>query len=52
MGELNERTISVVEVWDALNEMKSGMAPSLDGFQVQCVNEGGKTVFEWLVAHF
>ena len=35
-GDLNERAISLEEVWEAVNEMKSGKAPGLDGFPVEC----------------
>ena len=34
LGDLNERAISFVEVTEAVNEMKSGKAPGLDGFPV------------------
>ena len=30
LGDLNERAISLEEVWDAVNENKSGRAPGLD----------------------
>ena len=32
MAELNARTISIEEVREAVNEMKSGKAPGLDGW--------------------
>ena len=32
-----------------MNEMKSGMAPGLDGFPVECLKKGGTAVMEWLV---
>ena len=32
--DLNERAISLEEVWEGVNEMKSGKAPGLDGFPV------------------
>ena len=32
-----------------MNEMKSGKAPGLDGFPVECLKKGGITVLEWLV---
>ena len=50
-GELNERAISVEEVREAVNEMKSGKAPWLDGFPVECFNNGGMEVLESLVSH-
>ena len=49
LGDLNERAISLEEVGDAVNEMKSGKAPGLDGFPVECLKKGGMTVLEWLV---
>ena len=36
LGESNERAISIEEVREAVNELKSGKAPSLDGFPVEC----------------
>ena len=36
LGDLNERAISLEEVGEAVNEMKSGKAPGLDGFPVEC----------------
>ena len=32
-----------------MNEMKSGKAPGLDGFMVECLKKGGMGVLEWLV---
>ena len=32
-----------------MNEIKSGKAPGLDGFPVECLKKGGKAVLEWLV---
>ena len=40
LEDLNERTISLEEIWEAVNEMKSGKAPGLDGFQVECLKKG------------
>ena len=37
MGDLNKRAISLVEVREAVNEIKSGKAPGLDGFSVECL---------------
>ena len=34
LGDLNERAISLEKVGEAVNEMKSGKDPSLDGFPV------------------
>ena len=49
LGDLNERAISLEEVGEAVNEMKSGKGPGLDGFPVECLNKGGMAVLEWLV---
>ena len=49
LGDLNERAISLEEVWEAVNEMKSGKAQGLDGFPVKCLEKGGMAVLEWLV---
>ena len=37
------------EVGEAVNEIKSGKAPGLDGFRVECLKNGGMAVLEWLV---
>ena len=39
LGDLNGRAISLVEVREAVNEMKSGTAPGLDRFPVECFIE-------------
>ena len=49
LGDLNERAISLEEVREAVNEMKSGNAPGLDGFPVECLKKGDIAVLEWLV---
>ena len=49
LGDLNGRAISLVEIREAANEMKSGKAPRLDGFPVKCLKKGGMAVLEWLV---
>ena len=49
LGDLNERAISLEEVGEAVNKMKSGKAPGLDGFPVECLKKGGMAVLEWLV---
>ena len=33
LGDLNERSISLEEVGEVVNAMKSGKAPGLDGFK-------------------
>ena len=49
LGDLNERAISLEEVGEAVNEIKSGKAQGLDRLQVECLNKGGMAVLEWLV---
>ena len=49
LGDLNERAISLEEVRDAVNEMKSGKAPGLDGFPAECLKKGGMAVLEGLI---
>ena len=49
LGDFNERAISLMEVREAVNEMKSGKAPGLDGFPVECLKKGGTAVLEWVV---
>ena len=49
LGDLNEIAISLEEVEEAVNEIKSGKAPGLDGFTVDCLKKGGMAVLEWLV---
>ena len=49
LGDLNERAISQEGVGEAVNEMKSGKAPELDGFPVKCLQKGGMAVLKWLV---
>ena len=47
LGDLNERAISLEEVGEAENEMKSGKAPGLDGFLVECLKKGGMFKERW-----
>ena len=49
LGDLNERSILLEEVGEAVNEMKSGKAPGMDEFLVECLKKGGMAVLEWLV---
>ena len=46
LGNLNERAISLEEVGEAVNEMKSEKAPGLVGFPVECLKKGGMEVLE------
>ena len=47
LGDLNEIGISLGEVGKSVNEMKSGKAPGLDGFTVECLKKSGMAVLEW-----
>ena len=49
LGELNEGAISLEEVGEAANEMKSGKAPGLNGFPVKYINQGCMAMLELLV---
>ena len=49
LGDLNERAISLEEIGEAVNEMKSGKAPGLDRFPVECLKKCGMAVLELLV---
>ena len=44
---VNERGISLEEVGETVNEMKSGKAALLDGFPVECLKKGGVAVLEY-----
>ena len=46
LGNLNERAISLEDMWEAMNEMKSGKAPGLERFPVECLKKGGMAVLE------
>ena len=39
LGDLNERAISIEEVREATNEIKSGKVPVLDGFLIECLKK-------------
>ena len=45
----SERATSLEEVEEAVKEMRSGKAPGLEGFPVECLKKGGMAVLEWLV---
>ena len=49
LGDLDERAISLEEVREAANEMKSGKAPGMDGIKVECLKKGSFSLLEWLV---
>ena len=38
---------SLEEVWEAVNEIKSGKAPGLDGFPVECSQRGNTAALGW-----
>ena len=52
MGEENEREITREGVKRALNKMKGGKAPGMDGVRVEMIKEGGVAVLQWLVRVF
>ena len=49
LRDFNERAKLLEEVGEAVNEIKSGKAPGLDGFPVECLKKCGMAVLEWLV---
>ena len=49
LEDLNERAISLEQVREAVNAMKSGKPPGLDGFPVECSKKGGMAVLECLL---
>ena len=49
VGKLNKGAISLEEIRETVNEMKSGKAPGLNGFKVECLKKGGMAVLEWLL---
>ena len=49
LGDFNEKAILLEEVGEAVNEMRSGKAPGIYGFPVECLKKGGMAVLEWLV---
>ena len=44
-----EEQYPLVEVSEAVNDIKSCKAPGMDGFPVECLKKGGMAVLEWLV---
>ena len=44
LADLNQRAISLEEAGEAVKEMKSGKAPGLYGFPVECVKKCGMAV--------
>ena len=49
LGDLNESDISLEEVKEAVNNVKSGETSGLNGLSVECLKKGGMAVIEWLV---
>ena len=49
LGDSNESAISLEEVREAVNEIKSDKALGLDGFEVECLKKGSMAVLECLV---
>ena len=46
LGDSNERAISLEEIGEAVNEMKSGKATGQEGFPVERLKKGGMAVLE------
>ena len=46
LGDLNKKAISLVEVREAVNEMKSGKDPGFCGFTVECLKKGCMAVLQ------
>ena len=45
LGEFNGKEISIEKV----NDIKSGNAPGLNKFVVECLKKSGMAILEWLV---
>ena len=43
LGELNERAILIKDAQEAVNEMKSGKTPGMDGVPGECLKKCGMT---------
>ena len=52
MPVLNDKCISEEEVRKAVNEMKEGEAPGLDGCPTECIKNGGVSMIKWVVRLF
>ena len=52
LNGMNESEINEKEVNDAINEMKTGKAPGMDGCAVESLKSGGVIVVRWLVRLF
>ena len=52
LGYLNEGAISLEEVGEAVNEMKSYKASWLAGFRVECLKKGVVAALEWVFRLF
>ena len=46
---VRDRTIGIEEVERALDRMKTGKAPGLDGIAAECLKKGGTALTEWMV---
>ena len=52
LNDMNEKCISEEEVKKAVNEMKEGKAPGLDGCPAECIKKGGVCIIKWVVRLF
>ena len=49
LGDLNEKAISLEELSEVVNKIKSGKPPGLNGFPVKCLKKVGIAVLKWQV---
>ena len=52
LNDMNDKCISEEEVKKAVNEMKEGKAPGLDGCPTECIKNGGASMIKWVVRLF
>ena len=49
LGKLNEKAISIEKVREAVNETKSGKAPGMDRYPLECLQKGEMALLECLL---
>ena len=52
LNDMNDKCIGEEEVRKAVNEMKEGKAPGLDGCPAECIKNGGVSMIKWVVRLF
>ena len=50
LNDMNEKCNSEKEVRKAVNEMKEGKAPGLDGCPAECIKNCGVSMIKWVVS--